>query len=95
MASDLKPCRYSNDGEGDFCLEHQSRERLVRAEFCEEVYWNMRHLWEKRRAEPKTSKLISILEKMDCDCAGEGVSELGGCYRCLALDEVKRWTANG
>lgn len=29
------------------------------------------------------------IEKMDCDCAGEGVGDLGGCFRCLALEALK------
>lgn len=36
----------------------------------------------------KVAKANREAKRMDCDCSGEGVGSLGGCFRCRTLDAL-------
>lgn len=49
----------------------------------------------RRAPSPHMAAVKTLVKKIDCECAGEGVAELGGCYRCLALAALNKEAANG
>ena len=42
----------------------------------------------ERERRGAVSRAVAIIKQMDCDCAGEGVADQGGCFPHAALREI-------